>query len=219
MLLGKLKDRLYDTEAANIKAGFRKCGIVPLDRQQVLARLPNHEVQRPSDVGDNLVEFLQEMRYGQPNLNSDQQEKPARKNRLQIQPGKSVSKEDLGQAESLHLPSSSPRDKEATVIAPPEANSEVKCGDHLLTSILSGSQTALRHRIGQVLKVGGSSRSNYDYNMTFMVLRNKTSFEWPTVNEIGGIRAAQIVRKLPTPHENRGGCYSFECDLSCYSLF
>jgi hypothetical protein len=46
-LLKKTVEELGGKSSINIKAGFRACGLIPLDRQQVLKRLPN-KGQQPS---------------------------------------------------------------------------------------------------------------------------------------------------------------------------
>jgi len=50
--------------SSNIRAGFRGCGIVPLDRMQVMKRLPGFHApeEENSAVNDYLVEFLKTMR-------------------------------------------------------------------------------------------------------------------------------------------------------------
>ena len=50
-------------QSASLVSGFRKCGLVPFNPEEVLSRLPNYQ---PPDVGSNVsiavVNVLKEMR-------------------------------------------------------------------------------------------------------------------------------------------------------------
>lgn len=68
-LLKTLIDEWKKSCADNIKNGFRKTGIIPLNRQQVLKELPNEEVGAnpvniESDMDDSLLSLLRELHYG-----------------------------------------------------------------------------------------------------------------------------------------------------------
>lgn len=54
--------------AANIRAGFAKCGIYPLNAQKVLDRLPPEETRREvqSEFDQVLLAELHKRRYGDP---------------------------------------------------------------------------------------------------------------------------------------------------------
>ena len=69
-------------------AGFRKCGIVPLDVKQVLSRLPNEQTSQENDaaaVDRSLIEILKEP------CGSNEGPKLAKKSkRIIIMPGKSI---------------------------------------------------------------------------------------------------------------------------------
>ena len=82
---------------ANLKSGFEKCGLFPLNVEKPLAVLPHVSTgdnNVPSDstsaICDSLIAVLQEMRY------SDATKvKASRRKRLQVEPGKSVGSADL----------------------------------------------------------------------------------------------------------------------------
>lgn len=91
-------------KSTNLVAGFRKCGIFPLNRQQVLARLPNYETASEaaptnidstdtgaSKVNDGVsgavMKMLKTMRYG----SSEEQQTRKRRHRIDVQPGCSIS--------------------------------------------------------------------------------------------------------------------------------
>ncbi|CAG5034100.1 unnamed protein product [Parnassius apollo] len=86
-------DELSVNAEKNIKAGFRKCGIVPLDANQVIARLPlqeeDEEVKKKA-MNDSVLSLLKEMRYGSMNIRE-----PQKKRKLDVVAGKSVSAEEL----------------------------------------------------------------------------------------------------------------------------
>lgn len=88
-LLKKLMCNINENADANIKAGFCKCGINPLNRDKVLQRMPREPQEEnvqgiPRAINDSLVAFLQTMRHEDPTL--------VRKNRKKIgvHPGQSV---------------------------------------------------------------------------------------------------------------------------------
>ena len=66
-LLVKLLNQIQSTLAANIIAGFRTCGLIPIDRNQVLKKLPSIErISEDADVSavfnSTLVSLLEENR-------------------------------------------------------------------------------------------------------------------------------------------------------------
>ena len=110
-LLRELTVKLEDSANENIISGFRKCGIVPIDRSKVLDRLPKpapevpKEAAEPLDTGTAelssattvdqcIMEMLQEMRHGTPEETTRK-----RKKKISVEPGKSVASSDLSQDE------------------------------------------------------------------------------------------------------------------------
>ncbi|XP_063231294.1 uncharacterized protein LOC134535878 isoform X2 [Bacillus rossius redtenbacheri] len=86
VMLNKLMEKIKDSAPATIKSGFEKCGLIPLNRQKVLAQLPT-----PSDTSSinhamegSLSELLKSLRYGENGTFS------RRKRKLNIPPGKSA---------------------------------------------------------------------------------------------------------------------------------
>ena len=93
-LLRKLVSKIEDPGrgSANLKAGFIKTGIYPLNRVKVLDMLPQETAGRSAgadldsnDMSDSLVAFLQHMRH-RPNKRTIQ-----RRQKLKVEAGKSVS--------------------------------------------------------------------------------------------------------------------------------
>ncbi|KAB0804870.1 hypothetical protein PPYR_01840 [Photinus pyralis] len=81
----------------NIKSGFRGCGIIPLDPNVVLSKIPDVDASQEQDQRQNekhwtttLQEFLKESR-----LAATQDLRPKRGKKLKIAPGKSIGRKDL----------------------------------------------------------------------------------------------------------------------------
>lgn len=79
--------KLSEKCAVNLKAGFEKCGIYPLNRDKVLNMLPKYDTnnQEVSDhVNNSLTEFLKTMRNTETTLVRQSRKK------LNVHPGQSV---------------------------------------------------------------------------------------------------------------------------------
>ncbi|KAK9883062.1 hypothetical protein WA026_001267 [Henosepilachna vigintioctopunctata] len=96
-LLKKLCDLLKEE---NVIAGFKKCGLAPLNRNKVLSMLPKiidedvnqnpENIQKDTEAVDNsFKELLQSLRHDQtPNIRK-------RRTKVNVKPGKSISVEDF----------------------------------------------------------------------------------------------------------------------------
>jgi hypothetical protein len=69
-LLNKLHEEILPNAKSNIKSGFRKCGIAPLNKEQVLKSLPEEKcsssagAEASDEVTESFINLLKEMRYG-----------------------------------------------------------------------------------------------------------------------------------------------------------
>jgi len=95
-LLKTLMQKLNDNGRDSLVSGFCKTGIYPLDKQQVLARLPNQAVAEGGDgleaVSESFLEHLKEARGdGESSVRRKRQ-------KVSVTPGKSVSVDDVQQA-------------------------------------------------------------------------------------------------------------------------
>jgi len=89
-LLNNLLDAINEKQIVNIQSGFKKYGIIPMNRDSVLNMLPEDGpdcINSDSEIiNDLLVSILKEMRYP-----STQQQTTRKKHRrLDVEPGKSV---------------------------------------------------------------------------------------------------------------------------------
>jgi len=88
-LLDKLITALEPNRISNIKSGFEKCGIIPLNRNKVLSMIPSANTPESSIedsfvVEDSVLNILKELRYETPpNTRS-------KRTRLNVEPGRSV---------------------------------------------------------------------------------------------------------------------------------
>ena len=93
----------------NIKAGFKACGIFPLDPDAVLKKLPAEDQEASTStsrstptppkkfISEALLEYLQQFRY---NPDRNQEKTAPKKKRLSHEPGKSISEKEDFRSES-----------------------------------------------------------------------------------------------------------------------
>ena len=133
----------------NLVAGFRKCGIVPLSRNEVISRLPPSSVTdssssgQPPDSADTgaaaavssaVLNHLSKMRYGD-------SEQPQRRKRVKVhvEPGCSISFEDLNNTTLEPASSSTPKHGSHTDSGNLPTGTRAKNRYKLPGDILSGS--------------------------------------------------------------------------------
>ena len=100
-LIRNLTIELEKNQGTNLKAGFKKCGIVPLNKQKVLDRLPKekkienneNKAQGEAAVDDAIIQILKEMRY------DSGPEIKKRKKKVSVSPGKSIKGVDFESSE------------------------------------------------------------------------------------------------------------------------
>jgi hypothetical protein len=86
-LLNSLYNKIQTNAETNLKSGFKKTGIFPLNRQEVLSRLPDCSSEANNDtniVSESVIDLLKLMRQG------EEEEPQKKKKRLEVVPGKSV---------------------------------------------------------------------------------------------------------------------------------
>ena len=110
-LLRKLYTKLYPDEmdmSTNIIAGFKKCGIYPLNPDEVLKCLPDSELAERTnddinaDVSGAVVEMLRSLR------GVDEEPTRKRRKKISVEPGKSISVEDITAAPSTSASAATP---------------------------------------------------------------------------------------------------------------
>lgn len=96
-LLNTLYKKVVDGETStNLISGFRKCGISPLDRTQIISRMPDRQPteevpleQTVQTVSDAVLDMLKELR---PSTSNNPRKK---RTKVKVEPGKSIQCEDL----------------------------------------------------------------------------------------------------------------------------
>lgn len=61
-LLRELMESLKDNQKHNLKAGFEKCGIFPLNKDKLLDRLPENQTVEKELIGDSFLKQLEQKR-------------------------------------------------------------------------------------------------------------------------------------------------------------
>ena len=112
LLLKTLYTYIYSSDqevSSNLVAGFKKCGIYPLNVSVVLNRLPDADKSIEtvkSKVSQAVVNVLKRLRR----VDGEEKEKPKRKKIITVDPGKSISLEDF-QATFKNVPRTRTRTK------------------------------------------------------------------------------------------------------------
>lgn len=80
---------LGEKSSTNLKSGFKACGIVPFDRNEVIKRLPEHNSIDPRvPLAEILMNTFKQTRY------NDEKQTVPKRTMLKIEPGQSVSSEE-----------------------------------------------------------------------------------------------------------------------------
>lgn len=90
-LLRELVYKLEENGSENLKLGFQKCGIYPINKQKLLDRLPENQSNvNPELVGESFIERLEEKCIDFIGTAGTQ-----RRRKLQVEPGKSITACDI----------------------------------------------------------------------------------------------------------------------------
>ena len=97
-LLAEVTLAMKATQVETLKSGFRACGIVPLDRNAVLSKIPNTNLATDEDgrdvdqrVSESVITVLQTLRYNGENP----PKKKEQKKKISVEPGQSVTMADI----------------------------------------------------------------------------------------------------------------------------
>lgn len=226
-LLKRAIDKLGGTLSQNIKSGFRGTGIIPLDRTQVLKRLPqerNLEEDDPNAWTESVVELLNESRNAcKPTV--------ARKKKIQVEPGKSVSTTDFLEPQPSTSNTVVPQENETSELeSEPELEimEQEECFEDVqptMENIATDNFVEVEFKTNKVNKYFiGQIKGIFDETFEVKFLRPnrkiKNCYIFPTVDDICMISLEQIVKKLPKPTKLRRGGYEFplQMKLKSYAL-
>ncbi|KAK3931060.1 Pogo transposable element with KRAB domain [Frankliniella fusca] len=232
-------ERIAANSSKTIQSGFRACGIIPLDPESVLKRLPSegHEDTTKSLLSDSLLSNLQKNRF---------QEEPSsstsKKKKLSVKPGESVQVSAFTEIQNYTSQSQSKKKKKKTVAeendrlleeeeddvqAVNEAGEEsgesnkennntiIRDKDFVLVSVEVEGGNVVKYFVGQVV----TDVDNDYYEINFLRKREGRGslyFVFPTVPDVSNVNKLMIQRKLEV-NESKRGCYKFN-SLDNFSL-
>lgn len=220
-LLKKCLEKVQSTNAENIKSGFAACGIIPLDRNAVLKKIPGQDLQPAEEamttMASTLKGIFQENRFGKTNENEDTKTK---KRKLNVQPGQSVSLKDLNstttKATEQAIKSNKKVEKKVEEIIGEcsknileeetgnSSNTNIEIDDYVLVKLrtVKGSH---KYYVGQVIQIN-------PYYCSFMKKSSKIKncFYFPDIVDGGIVEEDEIQIKLSLPQKNRRGALLFK---------
>jgi hypothetical protein len=230
--LASALNRIEATSKQNILSGFRACGLVPLNAEAVLKRLPK-------DTGSSkdheqvwsatLVENLKNIRYPASSATIE----PKKKSRLNLKPGQSVQVEEFAPISSSKKKGhQSPTDtlfaerlveEEEDDPEPVDVNDEDKENhvvaindkDFVIVSMRVEGGNSEKFFVGQVVTDLGED----SYEISFLRKRLGRAglyFVFPDVPDVSNVSRFSIQRKL-TLKECKRSCYKF-LSLDNFSL-
>lgn len=102
-LLGKLVSEISKSAPSNLKSGFKKCGIVPIDKTQIVRRLPSQDFHISVDqISESFITHLTQKKKDL----VPTKEGKGRKKKLNVPPGQSICADDfiVGQTTCSKIP-------------------------------------------------------------------------------------------------------------------
>lgn len=222
----------------NIKSGFRACGIVPLDQDVVLKKIPATETPENESADQQrwthtLHEFLQESRLA---TTQDVQKKRGKK--LKVPPGQGVTSKDIiKEMDNFEESDIEERDEEDMVIENMSGEDESETEDEqamtetgtnqsetvetdftvdietfLLVKFTAPKKTE-KYYVGCVTAVIDKTKEMYLVNFLRKQDSDKmgTYFTYPSVKDESIIDGSQISKVLKMVKDLRRGRYQFPC--------
>lgn len=224
VLLRRLVEKLSLNDKKNIRSAFKATGIIPIDKEQVLKKLPGHRFQENilnDSVSESLLDFLRETR-------TPSSSRKVRKKTIKIAPGKSVGLEVFNQQheDDSDLEPEINQNPEQNFDLETEFNDQVreseededpnivqpkpKINDFVVVEF--PTKKTVKHYIGLILEESGD-----DFVIKFMRKRKTNVHVFPTEDDVALTLSNDVKEILPTPTINRG-LYTFNCELSKYVL-
>lgn len=224
----------------NIKAGFSGTGLMPLDKDKVLKRLPNATYHENSENSfqNSLIELFKATRESKkPQIN--------RKKKINVPPGKSINPEDLGTSlqedETLHsaqpLPGTSCQEKSENYIQSSfietrkskklQSNKKKKINISsenninlenlevdLFVEVQLETHSAKKRFVARIIQL------HPEITVTFLVPNRKikNTFVFPNVPDVSLIDVEQIKKILEEPIKLRRGGYQFNDIMESYII-
>jgi hypothetical protein len=103
-LLRQTMENVEVTQAETIKSRFKVTGLIPLNHDAVLKKLPRQDVDNTTDsattIAATLKDLFQEARFGE-KADNNTAPKTAKREKLSVPPGNSVAHSDISVTESV----------------------------------------------------------------------------------------------------------------------
>ena len=218
----------------NMKSGFEATGICPLDQERVLKRLPSDEGNTQA-VSSAVMDLLSSRRHG------EQRPHAKKRCRVNVEPGKSISREDLQEPGGS---TSTPSTSRGPAVSPDSDMSEEDCekvdgeevnapgnSDEPETACqlpdpmsaepphaAAGSfyivrfMTKAKHKCKMYVAMCESAESDDSIQMNFMKKGSEESFFWPEKQDKAETYADQLVCRLSQPDIDRRGSLHFKSE-------
>lgn len=215
LLLSKLHKDISINAANNLKAGFLKCGLSPLNKEKVLACLPNERrslsagtiEEAAAAIDDSLVSLLGEMRYG-----VDPGKKQAKRRKVDIEPGKSVSSSDLPQAAPIPVVTSCNSQDDVDLNQPSDhdedssSESQMEGGDIDVGQLKSGDFVIFNYE-GELFPGQVSEVKEDGCNIKSLV-KSGVDWKWPKRDDLMFYPLCDISTKINCPREKKRGVFA-----------
>ncbi|XP_064596387.1 uncharacterized protein LOC135462994 [Liolophura sinensis] len=192
-LLHELSEKLSTTQSENVKSGFKKFGIVPHDPTPVLDRIPRETEKTPEGAGGHgvdgaLIALLKDMR------GADCQQPKKRAKRLRVEPGKSVSSEDLSHNDDDNGETSDSEETSSEEEESTEASSESTEGEDSDEGVSSHCDNIETEGVQGTSSSGNAQRGSGRTGLTGVV--NVKSIKELHVDQWVLVRLGDRVKKL-----------------------
>ena len=205
-LLSQLKEAIANKEKENLMSGFRASGIYPLNRHQVLKRLPEQSTSDVADtVAQSVLEHLKEMRGLAEKTNQK------KRTRMMVEAGKSIAHEDIEPGTSGSQNTEYQVEFDDNLLPSAVTNQYVQ-GQWILVKF--ATKRTVKYFIGYIEEV--VSEDEINVKCVKMTGLKTYLFTWPEKEDCCEIEKEQIVKILSEPIEFRRGILKFSEDLHLY---
>lgn len=208
--------------STNLVSGFRKCGIYPLDRSQVISRIPQKKSpeekpveQTAQTVSDAVLDMLRELR---PSTSNNPRKK---RTKVCVEAGKSIQCEDLVNYQRTEEVDS----EDDELLSTPDLHSDSEQSDFIEDESLQSDENVItnvsvndyvvvklpsskdRYAVARVLEINGDAVS--------VKMFTKIHCKFVQSDRRITILPSQIVKALSPPAETRRGFTFNENELGC----
>ena len=222
MLLQQLLVKLHENGPENLRSGFRKAGIYPLDKTQVMSRLPDVacgiDAVHSEHINQSFLDYLKNARAGDP-VTANTKGATGRRKKLNVPAGKSISLADVQAAkQSVASTSVSVNEEVTSSGSDSEESSAADIGDGAESAgedddmQLSVDPSDLTKGEYVVVKYEGALYPGLITNINksgFVIscmVKSGCNWKWPKMADVITYDIKEIVAKIAVPKQvsNRG---------------